>query len=145
MNYWTGAYTRVCIYRMYTQSHWVCGLCPSCRILNNHKTQSFWNWISFRVQVRVGRDLPCWAQLLRSAFSKRSNRLGVSIPSLEDGNRSNFRNVVCSAWLGFRTMNKIHKPSDSECYTTSSEPFRCYRMYSKTLGCFTQLNSTPLP
>jgi hypothetical protein len=145
MNYWTGAYTRVCIYRMYTQSYWVCGLCPSCGILNNRKTQRFWNWISFRVQVRVGKHLPCWVQLLRSALSKGSNRLDVSVPSPEDGNRSNFRNAVFSVRLGFWTMNKIHKPSDSECYTTSSEHFRCYRMYTIFLGCFTQLNSTPLP
>jgi hypothetical protein len=30
----------------------------------------------------------------RLAFSKRSNRLGVSLPSPEDGNESSFRNVV---------------------------------------------------
>jgi hypothetical protein len=30
------------------------------------------------------------------------------------------------SYLEFRTMDKVHKPSDSECYTPSSEPFRFY-------------------
>jgi hypothetical protein len=31
-----------------------------------------------------------------------------------------------SSYLKFRTMDKVHKPSDSECYTPSAEPFRTY-------------------
>jgi hypothetical protein len=52
------------------------------------------------------------------------NRIGVSLPSPEEGNRSSFRNVVFYSYLEFRTMNKVQKPSDSDCYTPSSEPFR---------------------
>jgi hypothetical protein len=46
--------------------------------------------------------------------------------SPEDGNRSNFRNFVFSSYLRFREMDKGHKPSNSECYTPSSEPLRFY-------------------
>jgi hypothetical protein len=35
-----------------------------------------------------------WVQWLRVAFSKGPNRVGVSFSSLEDGNRSSFRNLV---------------------------------------------------
>jgi hypothetical protein len=37
-----------------------------------------------------------------------------TLPSPEDGNRSNLRNVVLARCLEFRTMAKIRKPSDSE-------------------------------
>jgi hypothetical protein len=30
------------------------------------------------------------------------------------------------SYLEFGTMDKVHKPSDSECYTPLSEPFRFY-------------------
>jgi hypothetical protein len=46
--------------------------------------------------------------------------------SPEDGIKSNFRNIVFSSCLEFPAMDKVHKPSDSECYTPSSEPFRFY-------------------
>jgi hypothetical protein len=49
------------------------------------------------------------------AFSKGPNRVGVSIPSSEDGNWSSFRNVVFSSYLEFRTMDNVHKPSHSKC------------------------------
>jgi hypothetical protein len=42
------------------------------------------------------------------------NKVGVSLPSPEDGSGSNFRNVVFSIHLEFRTMAKVHKPSDCE-------------------------------
>jgi hypothetical protein len=51
------------------------------------------------------------------------NRVGVSLPSPEDGNRSSFLNVMFSGYLEFRTMHKVQKPGNSECYTASSEPF----------------------
>jgi hypothetical protein len=35
------------------------------------------------------------------ALSKEPNRVGVSLPSPEDGNRSRFRNVVFSNYLEF--------------------------------------------
>jgi hypothetical protein len=65
-------------------------------------------------------------QLLRLAISKRPNRLGVSLSSPGNGNRSSFRNVVFSSYLEFWTMDKVQKPSGSECYTPSLEPFRFY-------------------
>jgi hypothetical protein len=48
-----------------------------------------------------------------------------SPPSPEDRNRSIFRNAV---FLVFRILDdiyKVPKPSNSECYTPSSESFRC--------------------
>jgi hypothetical protein len=48
--------------------------------------------------------------------------LGEGTETPEDGKRSNFRSVVFSVYLEFRTMGKVHKPSHSECCTTSSEP-----------------------
>jgi hypothetical protein len=41
-------------------------------------------------------------------------RVGISFPSHEDGSRSSLRNVVFSSYLEFRTLDKVHKPSDSE-------------------------------
>jgi hypothetical protein len=48
------------------------------------------------------------------ALSKGPKRAGVSLPSPEDGNTSSLRNVVFSSYLEFQTMDKVHKPSDSE-------------------------------
>jgi hypothetical protein len=50
---------------------------------------------------------------MRVAISKGPNRVGVSLPSPEDGNRSSFRNVVFSSYLEFRTMSKVQEPSKS--------------------------------
>jgi hypothetical protein len=61
--------------------------------------------------------------ILILALSKGPNRVGVSLPSPEDGDRSSFRNVVFPIYLELWTMGKVHKSSDSECYTQSSEPF----------------------
>jgi hypothetical protein len=44
-----------------------------------------------------GMETPTLVQGLRLALSKGPNRVGVSLPSLEDGNRSGFRNVVFSS------------------------------------------------
>jgi hypothetical protein len=38
---------------------------------------------------------------------------------------SSFRNLF-SSHLEFRMMDKVHKPSCSECFTPSSEPFKLY-------------------
>jgi hypothetical protein len=53
-------------------------------------------------------------EVSRLALSKGHNKVGVSLPSPEGGNRSSFRNVVFSNYLEFRTMDKVQKPSDSE-------------------------------
>jgi hypothetical protein len=50
---------------------------------------------------------------MRLALSKGLNRVGIFLPSPEDGNRFSFQNVVFSTCLEFRTMNKVHQPSDS--------------------------------
>jgi hypothetical protein len=36
-------------------------LCPSSGFLNSQNTQRFGNWIHFRLQMKEGRDLLCWA------------------------------------------------------------------------------------
>jgi hypothetical protein len=50
--------------------------------------------------------------------------LYVFLPSPENRNRSSFRNFVFSSYLEFRTIDKVHKPSDSEHTRTmsTSEP-----------------------
>jgi hypothetical protein len=49
--------------------------------------------------------------------AKGPNKLGVSLSSPEEGNRSSFRNIVFSRSLQFRTMRKFHILADSERYT----------------------------
>jgi hypothetical protein len=56
-----------------------------------------------------------------SVLSKVHNRVCVSFPSPEDGNRSNFQNAVLSSYLELWTMDKDLTPSDSECYTPLSD------------------------
>jgi hypothetical protein len=58
---------------------------------------------------------------LRLDLSKGPNTAGVFYPSSENGKRPSFRNVVFSSYLEFRTIDKVHKPSDFVCYTQSSE------------------------
>jgi hypothetical protein len=47
-------------------------------------------------------------QWSRLALSKGPNRVGVSLPSPEDGNRTCFQNVFFS-YFEFQTMDKVHK------------------------------------
>jgi hypothetical protein len=44
------------------------------------------------------------------------NKVGVSLPSAEDGNRSSFQNAVVStsSYSEFHKLDKVQKPSDSE-------------------------------
>jgi hypothetical protein len=60
-------------------------------------------------------------------LSEKPNRVGVSPPTPEDGNRSSFRNAVFY-FFEYLTVNKVRKPSNSECYTPPSVQFRIYRM-----------------
>jgi hypothetical protein len=53
---------------------------------------------------------------LKLALSKGPNKVGVSLPSLEGGNRSSFRIVVFSGYLEFRNEDKVQKPGDSETF-----------------------------
>jgi hypothetical protein len=57
------------------------------------------------------------------ALYTRLSRITVSLPSPVDKNTSNFQNVLSSN-LEFQKMDKVQKPSDSECYTVSSGSFR---------------------
>jgi hypothetical protein len=84
----------------YSQNHWVSGLFPTSGILNDYV-----HW-------------------LKLALSKGPNRVGVSIPSPEDGNIQ-FPNRCIFSYLEFRTMDKVQKCSTG-CYTPSSGPFRLY-------------------
>jgi hypothetical protein len=63
---------------------------------------------------------------MRLALSTGHKRVGVSFPLPEDGNGSSFRNTVSRSYLKFQKMNKVQKPSDSNCYARSSESFRIY-------------------
>jgi hypothetical protein len=45
--------------------------------------------------------------------SQGPDRVGVSLPSSEDGNTFSFRNIVFSNYLEFRIMDEVQKPSDS--------------------------------
>jgi hypothetical protein len=67
---------------------------------------------------------------VRTAVAKGTNRVGLFFRSPENLNRSIFRNVVFTSYLEFRTMVKIHKPSDSECYTPWAELFAFYQYVS---------------
>jgi hypothetical protein len=51
-------------------------------------------------------------------WTSGTNRVGVSLPSLEEGNRYSFRNVVSSSYLEFRTRDTVQNPSDLECKCT---------------------------
>jgi hypothetical protein len=50
-----------------------------------------------------------------SALSKGPNRVGVSLSSPEDEN--SFPNVMFSNYLEFRTMDEVHKVTDSYFFT----------------------------
>jgi hypothetical protein len=64
-------------------AHWVSSHCSLSGILNNYKTQHFWNWICFHLQMRGGRHRLCWVPDVFSTYSE------------------------------FQTMDKVQKPSDS--------------------------------
>jgi hypothetical protein len=51
---------------------------------------------------------------MRLPLFKEPNRVGVSLLSPEDETISVFQNVVFSSYLEFRTVDKVHIPSDSE-------------------------------
>jgi hypothetical protein len=53
---------------------------------------------------------------VRLALSRGPSRVGVSVPSPEDGSRPSFRNVVLDSQLEFSEMEKVHEISDSECH-----------------------------
>jgi hypothetical protein len=59
-------------------------------------------------------------------FSRKPGHISVQCKT----NRpNNWVSGVCpsSGTLKYRTMDKVQKPSNSECYTPSLEPFRIYK------------------
>jgi hypothetical protein len=74
--------------------------------------------------------------VIEVGLPKGPNRLGVPLTSPKDGNRPGFR--CCVFWfLEYQLMDRVQKPSNSECYTPSSEPFiillPCLPIYFVTL------------
>jgi hypothetical protein len=97
-----------------TQNYRIYGLCLSPGIVNNQKTQRFGNWICFRLQVIEGDAYSIRSNRISIlVLSKRTNRAGVSIPSLEAGNRCRLRNIVFSSHLEVRRMDEVQNPSYS--------------------------------
>lgn len=47
----------------------------------------------------------------------------MSFPSPADGSRRSFQNIVISNYLGFRTMDRVHKTNGSVCCTPTSDHF----------------------
>jgi hypothetical protein len=60
---------------------------------------------------------------LMLALSKGPNRVGVSLLPSED-KQIQFPTRYVFQYLEFRTMDKVHKRSNSDCYKPSSEPCR---------------------
>jgi hypothetical protein len=100
----------------YFQAQWVSVLSPPSGILHTQKHDV----------SESGSAI----QSLQLALSEGSNRICVSLPSPEDGNRSGFWGVVVSSHLEYQKMDKVQSPSDTECYIPSSE-----LLYPTTLLC----------
>jgi hypothetical protein len=50
----------------------------------------------------------------RSVLIKGPNKVDISLPSPEDGDRSSFQNIVFSSYLEFLTMDQVQKANDSK-------------------------------
>jgi hypothetical protein len=61
--------------------------------------------------------------VIRFAPLEGPSKVGVSLPSPEDGNTSSFRDVVFSSCLEFWTMDKVHKPSHSDKGSNSNKRY----------------------
>jgi hypothetical protein len=93
-----------------TQIHWVRGFHASSGILNNYKAQHFLK-LGLFPSSSEGRKT---TTLLRLGLSMGPNKVGVSLPSLEDGNKSSVRSFTLSSYLELWTMDKVHKLGDSK-------------------------------
>jgi hypothetical protein len=107
---------------------------PVAVITNKSLRLLAWNdWNCFSVSDSLG--------LWTLAIVRNSNQLpnlwgllflrGPTEKVLWKQKKSSFRSVVFSSNLEFWMMGKVHKPSDSSCYTPSSEPYRfyCFSLY----------------
>jgi hypothetical protein len=72
------------------------------------------DWLTDWPSVVKWLRLPLVVKSLRLVLSKGPNRVDVSLPSPESGNRFSFRNVVCPSYLEFRAIGKVQKPSNFE-------------------------------
>jgi hypothetical protein len=109
-----------CRVKLIIQNHLVCGLRPSSEILNKRTTFRKLN------QFPSSGERNEAPTLLGPLDSSNLNHL----PSLEDGNRSSSENVKFSGYLEFLTMSKVYNANDFDCYTSSSEPFKFYKLLS---------------
>jgi hypothetical protein len=105
-----------CCFFLFPWNWWVFGFRPSSIIIKTTEHN-----VSTTGSVSVlrwgGRHLHCWLPQKQ-------------LTSPGDGNRSSFWNTAFSSFLEYQMMDKVQKPSYSECYTTSSEPFRIYFFFS---------------
>jgi hypothetical protein len=84
------------------QNHWVSGLHPSSEVVNTRRHKV--NWIC--LGLRIGGIKHSFWSLRKKSVSKGPNKVGVSLPSPEDGKISNFRNFVFSSYLEYLKMDK---------------------------------------
>jgi hypothetical protein len=90
------------------------------RYSRKQKTRRFRDWICFRPRVRGKTPTQLGPRL---AFSKGPNWVGVVL-LIWGRKQIQFPKRRIFYFLEYRTMGKVHKPSNSVCYTASSEPFR---------------------
>jgi hypothetical protein len=102
------------------QNDWVRGLCSLFRVLSSTTFQKMDLYPSSCEERETPNLLLQW---LRSVVSKGPNRVGVSLPSPEDGQIQTPKRCVSSS-LEFHATNKVHKPNEHKCYAPPSEPFR---------------------
>jgi hypothetical protein len=63
-----------------------------------------------------GREAPTLLGPMIEANSKGPKQNICLLPSLKNGNRSNFWNIVFSSYLELRMMDQVYKQSDSGLY-----------------------------
>jgi hypothetical protein len=97
------------------------------------RTSYLYSWISIWHQ-----DRSAWVRL---ALSKGPNRIGVSLPSPNDWNRSSFRNVVFSNNLEFLKMNSVHRRSDSTAWTVGLLPHTAQAIFPKWCSSYPKLGA----
>jgi hypothetical protein len=90
------------------KNYWGFGLCPSSGILKTRK-HNISETGSFSVLRWRGEDTYSVGSLEKN-LSKGPNWVGVFPPSPENGNRSNFRNVVLSSFSNTGRWTKLKPP-----------------------------------
>jgi hypothetical protein len=116
-------------------------LCPSSGILQTRKQSVSENWICFRHQVRGETPTQLLGPLQRANLShwrldlsKGPNWIDVFPPHLRTETDPVFE-TLCFLVSRIPDDGQSSKPSNSECYTPSSEPFRiCCRGGCSRIG-----------